>query len=94
MRRLWLSLMLLSIPLLIFLQVLQGYRYTVALEEMDSLEAIQLEKLEKNRKLLAGIAVYDAPARIYSIARDLLELEKAEPEKVLQVILPGEEQVQ
>lgn len=94
MRRLWFSLMLISIPLLIFLQILQGYRYTVALEEIDSLEAMQLEKLEKNRKVLAGIAVYDAPTRIYRVARDSLNLEEAEPENVLQIVLPKREQVQ
>jgi len=94
MRRLWFSLMLISVPLLIFLQVFQGYRYTIALEKMDSLEAMQLEKLEKNRKVLAGIAVYDAPARIYRVAQDLLKLEKAEPERVLQVTLPEKEQEQ
>jgi len=94
MRRLWFSLMLISVPLLIFLQVLQGYRYTIALEKLDSLEAMQLEKLEKNRRVLAGIAVYDAPARIYRIARDLLKLEEAEPERVLQVTLPEKEQVE
>ena len=92
MRRLWFSLMLISVPLLIFLQVLQSYRYTVALEKMDSLEAIQLEKLEENRKVLAGIAVYDAPARIHRVTQDLLELERAEPERVLQVTLPEQEQ--
>ena len=94
MKRLWLSLMLVSVPLLIFLQVLQGYRYTITLEKMDSLEVMQLEKLEKNRKVLAGIAVYDAPARIYRVARDLLGLEEAEPKRVLQVILPKKEQVE
>ncbi|CAD7839708.1 hypothetical protein JY97_10050 [Alkalispirochaeta odontotermitis] len=94
MRRLCFSLMLISIPLLIFLQILQGYRYTVALEEIDSLEAMQLEKLEKNRKVLAGIAVYDAPTRIYRVARDSLNLEEAEPENVLQIVLPKREQVQ
>jgi len=92
MRRLWFSLMLISIPLLIFLQVLQGYRYTITLEKIDSLEAVQLEKLEKNRKVLAGIAVYDAPTRIYRIAKDLLELEETKPESVLQVILPEKKQ--
>lgn len=92
MSRLWFSLMLISVPLLIFLQVLQGYRYTITLEKMDSLEAMQLEKLEKNRRILAGIAVYDAPARIYRVARDLLGLEEAKPERVFQVIPPETEQ--
>jgi hypothetical protein len=90
MRRIFAALALLSIPVLMMLQVLQGFRYAVAVEEMDSLEVVQKDRLEENKRILAGIAVYDAPQRIYQVARESLELTPAASENVLQVIFPDE----
>jgi hypothetical protein len=90
MRRVLVSLAIISIPVLMMLQVLQGYRYTVAIEEMDGLETVQQDKLEENKRILAGIAVYDAPTRIYQVAEESLGLTVADPENVLQVIFPDE----
>jgi len=88
MRRILISLALVSIPLLMMLQVLQGYRFATASEETRVSEALQLDKLEENKRLLAGIAVYDAPERIYKVAEDSLGLSEADPENVLLVRFP------
>lgn len=88
MKRIMVALALLSVPVLMMLQVLQGYRYAVAVEQMDSLEVVQQDRLEENKRVLAGIAVYDAPTRIYQVAEESLGLMKAEPQDVLQVIFP------
>lgn len=88
MKRIMISLALLSVPVLMMLQALQGYRYAVAIEEMDSLEDVQQDRLEENKRILAGIAVYDAPARIYQVAEETLGLTEADPVDVLQVIFP------
>ena len=93
MRRILISLVLVSIPLLMMLQVLQGYRYAVAIEEMDDLEAVQLDKLEENKRILAGIAVYNAPARIYQVGVESLNLSEADPENILQVRFPDNTEV-
>ena len=93
MRRILFSLVLASIPLLMMLQVLQGYRYAVAVEEMGSMESTQLDKLEENKRILAGIAVYDAPARIYKVAEESLNLGEADAENVLQVRFPDDTEV-
>jgi len=90
MRRVLVSLAIISVPVLMMLQVLQGYRYTVAIEKMDGLETVQQDRLEENKRLLAGIAVYDAPTRIYQVAEESLGLTEADPENVLQVIFPDE----
>jgi cell division protein FtsL len=88
MKRLLVYLVLLSVPALMMIQVVQGYRYTLAVEEFEYLENEQLNRLEENRKILAGIAVYDAPARIYQVARESLGLAQAENENVIQVRFP------
>jgi len=93
MRRVLVSLALISIPLLMMLQVLQGYRFAVAVEETQVSEEKQLDKLEENKRLLAGIAVYDAPERIYQIAEKSLGLVEADPESVLLVRFPEENEV-
>ena len=83
-----LSLVLVSIPFLMMLQVLQGYHYAVAVEETASSEEQQMDKLEENKRILAGIAVFDAPERIYQVAEDSLGLREADPESVLLVRFP------
>ncbi len=88
MRRVLVSLALISVPLLMMLQVLQGYRFAVAVEETQVSEAKQLDKLEENKRILAGIAVYDALERIYQVAEKSLGLREADPESVLLVRFP------
>lgn len=88
MKRILISLALLSVPVLMMLQVLQGYRYAVAVEKMDELEDVQQDRLEENKRILAGIAVYDAPTRIYQVAEESLGLVEADSKDVLQVIFP------
>ena len=91
MRKALFSLLLASVPLLLMLQVLQAYRYVITSEEISGMETLQEERLEENRRLVAGIAVFDSPERVYSVATGSLELEPAAPEKVLQVRFPDEE---
>ncbi len=88
MRRILMSIALVSVPLLMMLQVLQGYRYAAAVEEMEVSESTQLDRLEENKRILAGIAVYNAPARIYQVSEDSLNLSEADPDNILLVRFP------
>lgn len=88
MRKILSVLILISIPSLMMLQIFQAYRYVTVREEMVATESRQKDLLEKNRRLQAGIAVYDAPARIYGVAVDSLGLTNANPDDVLQVKFP------
>jgi len=90
MKRVFISLVLISVPFLMMLQVLQGYRFAIAVEETEISEALQLDKLEENKRILAGIAVYDAPGRIYQIAEDSLGLTESDSENVLLVRFPDD----
>ena len=89
MKRFVSGLILLSIPVLMMLQMLQAYRYVTVRDGMVDAEERQQDLLEKNRRLQAGIAVFDAPARIFRVADESLGLEPADPENVLQVRFPG-----
>ncbi|MCG8453714.1 MAG: hypothetical protein MI717_11085 [Spirochaetales bacterium] len=84
---------LMSVPILMMLQVLQGYRYQIDLESAASLEVRQEDQLEKNRLLLASIAVYDAPERIYTVATQTLDLSSPSPERILHVRYPDSGEV-
>ena len=93
MKRVLAAVVLTSIPVLMMLQVLQAYRYAVASEDIAGLERLQAERLDENNKLLAGIAVYDSPERIYGVAEESLGLRPADPENVLQVRFADEVEV-
>jgi|GEM_PF-661877 len=88
MKRAVVILALVSVPLLMMLQVLQAYRYAVILEETDTLESAQEDSLEHNKRLLAGISVFSAPARIHRVARESLDLQDVPNEKIIQVVFP------
>ena len=88
MKKLLYSLLLGSVPLLLMLQVLQAYRYISATEEIAHLQRLQEDGVETNRRLVAGIAVFDSPERVYGVASESLGLEPAEPERVMQVRFP------
>ena len=93
MRRVFASLILVSVPLLMLLQVFQAYRYAVGSEDIGNLEKFQEDRLEENKRLMAGIAVYDAPERVYQVASQSLGLHEAMPENVLQVHFPDDIEV-
>ena len=92
MRRILSVLILISIPALMMLQMFQAYRYVTVREGMVDSEARQQDMLEKNKRLQAGIAVFDAPERIYQVAEESLGLKPADPEDVLLVRFPETEE--
>jgi cell division protein FtsL len=88
MRKLLSLLVLSSIPALMLFQMLQAYRYMTVREDMIASETRQEDLLEKNRRLQAGIAVFDAPARIFRVAEETLGLESADSEDIIHVRFP------
>ena len=75
----------LSILLLLGLNAWQANRYTNLQKEIKRLEEAQEEWVESNKRLIAGIAVLSSPKRIEHIARTELDLQKINPENVLQI---------
>ncbi|GHU66439.1 hypothetical protein FACS189447_07300 [Spirochaetia bacterium] len=86
MRRYWLVyFIVITVPLLLGLTAWQSSRYSDLEKEVRTLEAVQEDWVESNKRLIAGIAVLSSSERIENIAIHDLELTKIEPEDVLQV---------
>lgn len=66
--------MALTLPVLLGLRVAQVHRYRQLVAGIEELDDEQREWLERNKRLLAGIAVFSSPRRIEELARERLEL--------------------
>ncbi|MCK5005787.1 MAG: cell division protein FtsL [Spirochaetia bacterium] len=72
---------------LFFLNTWQGYRYQELEREVENLEAGQKDWLEKNKKVIAALAVLSSPGRVEALAVDKLGLKPLKPEDVIKVKL-------
>ncbi|MFP4066281.1 MAG: cell division protein FtsL [Spirochaetaceae bacterium] len=74
---------ILSVPIALFVNVWQSYRYESLQRETVRLERAQEEAIERNKRLIAGIAVLRSPARIQDLAESELELERSVPARTV-----------
>ena len=79
-----------TIPLFLGLAAWQSFRYAELERNVRRLEAAQEDWVEKNRRLIAGIAVLSSSSRIGQVAVKDLGLQKMNPENVLQIRIEGE----
>ena len=79
----------LSIPFFLGIAAWQSIRYTELDKSVRRLEASQEDWIERNKKLIAGIAVLSSSRRIEQVAVHDLGLSKMRPEDVLQVRIEG-----
>ena len=79
----------LSIPFFLGIVAWQSVRYAKLDKDVRRLEAVQENLVEKNKKLIAGIAVLSSSRRIEQVAVHDLGLSKVQPENVLQVRIEG-----
>ena len=79
----------LSIPFFLGAAIWQSVQYAKLDRNVRTLEAIQENWVENNRKLIAGIAVLSSSERIEQVAVHDLGLTKINPENVLQVKIEG-----
>jgi cell division protein FtsL len=89
MRCFFLYLMALTIPLFLGLLVWQSNRYQNLSGQLYNLEKTQEEWIESNKRLIAGIAEYSSPERIGSLAKNTSDLQKIQPEHLLQIKIEG-----
>jgi cell division protein FtsL len=82
-------LLLCTIPALVFLNVWEVFRFEELKSTVQSLEEEQEEWLEKNKRMITGIAVLNSPARIEMLAEEELELEKTGVGDIIRILLPG-----
>jgi hypothetical protein len=70
---------------LFFLNTWQGFRYQELEREVAGLEQEQKNWLEKNKKVIAALAVLSSPARIESLAVGSLGLQPLQPEDLVEI---------
>ncbi len=75
----------LVLPLAVFLNVWQVFRYKRLEDEIASLEDRQQELIEKNKNIIAGISVLQSPQRLEELAKEELELQKIEPGRLIRI---------
>ncbi len=80
-------LLALSVPLMVFLTVHQVYSYQALEQQVRDMKKEQADLFEKNKRMIANIAIMSSPARIEEIAREKLELKPLDSEKKLRIIV-------
>ncbi|TFG81252.1 MAG: hypothetical protein E4H20_10200 [Spirochaetales bacterium] len=92
MKRILGSLMLLSIPLVLFLAAAQSGRYYAVTAEIRQLETAQSEWIEENRKLLSNMAVAGARSRVDESMAEAEGYRMVSPSTTLRILVrPGGE---
>jgi cell division protein FtsL len=74
------------VPLLLFANAWQVYRHERVESDVRMLEEQQKELLEKNKRLIAAIAVLSSPDRVATLAEEELGLTKARPADIVTII--------
>lgn len=82
MKRSLVVLLVISVPVLLFANVFQAYRYGRLEREIRELEVEQLELIEENRRAILAISVLTSPARVGELATESLNLERIAPQAV------------
>ncbi|MEW5815234.1 MAG: cell division protein FtsL [Spirochaetota bacterium] len=78
-------LFLFTVPLLVFLNVWQTFRFMQIKNEVVFLGNEQREWLERNKRMIAGIAVLDSPARLDQLAGQYLGLIRKKPGEMFKI---------
>lgn len=81
-------LLLATVPLFVFVNVYQTYRYQTIERSVALLTSQQKSWLEENKRMIAGIAVLSAPQRIEQIAKNKLGLTRNDLQPTLQIRVP------
>jgi cell division protein FtsL len=84
-------LMILAFLALFFLNTWQGFRYQELEREVEKLELEQKNWLEKNKKVIAALAVLSSPQRVKSLAVAELGLKPLKGQEVIEIELEGGE---
>ena len=89
-----LILIFLTVPVFLFLNVWQVYRYKNLENTIEQLEEEQQEWVEKNKRLIAGIAVLSSPERLAKLAEEDLDLRELSPGRLIRILLDSRKREQ
>ena len=85
MKKAVITVLVVFVPVLLFLNVWQSYRYWEVEREIRDLEKVQVELFQKNKLAVAGIGYLRSPYVVDDVARNVLGLEKAGAGRVIHV---------
>jgi hypothetical protein len=83
--------MILAFLSLFFINTRQGFRYQELEREVRGLEQEQKNWVEKNKKVIAALAVLSSPERIRTLAEDTLGLKPLRAEDMIEIELESPE---
>jgi cell division protein FtsL len=86
MKRKTLVILAAAVPLLLFANAWQVYRHERVESQVRTLVEQQKNLLEKNKRLIAAIAVLSSPDRVARLAERDLGLSKADPADIVTII--------
>ncbi|MCQ2590357.1 MAG: cell division protein FtsL [Treponema sp.] len=87
---LFVCILALSIPVLLFLYAVQAEKYTSLVREVTELEAKQEKLIEENKRLISDISILSSAERIEKIATEELKMHKAESDDIIRVEMTKE----
>jgi cell division protein FtsL len=87
MKKLIIILLTCIVPLMLFLEVWGVFLNQKLSTDVSELEKEQNEWLEKNKRLIAAIAVYSSPERLEKVVNEELDLQKIDPDSIMKIIL-------
>lgn len=79
MKRPLISFLIILVPVLLFSNVLQAFRYGRLERRIEELEAEQLTLIEENKRAILAVSVLTSPRRIGELAERDLGLERIDP---------------
>ncbi|MCL2791590.1 MAG: cell division protein FtsL [Spirochaetaceae bacterium] len=90
-KKILIAFLVITVPVLLFLNAWQGFRYERISAEIRNHEHEQIEWFEENKKMLATITVYSSPARVRQIIEENSDLRLKRPGQAIIIQFSAEE---
>ncbi|MFP4377668.1 MAG: cell division protein FtsL [Spirochaetales bacterium] len=88
MKKSLIAILIVLIPVLLFANVYQAFRYSRLEREISELAVRQRELLEENKQTILAISLLTSPERIAELAEEHLGLERLDPQRILLLQTP------
>ncbi|TVQ26330.1 MAG: cell division protein FtsL [Spirochaetaceae bacterium] len=89
MRRSAIVALVVIVPALLFMNVLQAYRFSRLEREIVRLERRQAALIEENKRAILAISVLTSPSRVGELASEELGLVRVNPRDITTIDPPG-----
>lgn len=90
MRKPLVVLLILLVPVLLFANVVQAFRYGRLEQQIEKLEREQFALIEENKRAILAITVLTSPRRVGDLAEGVLDLERISADGITRLRTPME----